>query len=52
MGISSPSSNGRAVSPGLDATEVGILDIGLIFGDDFPPRPSRDAKRWARSCAE
>lgn len=48
MGISSPSSDGNATSVGVEATEDITLDRGLGLGD-FPDRPRRDARRWARS---
>ena len=57
MGISSPSSDGRKTSVGVDAMEDGTLDRGLDLGDwdlvePDRPRPRRDARRWARSWAE
>lgn len=55
MGISSPSSDGRKTSVGVDAMEDGTLDRGLDLGDwDLvePDRPRRDARRWARSWAK
>ena len=57
MGISSPSSDGRKTSVGVDAMEDGTLDRGLNLEDwdlvePDRPRPRRDARRWARSWAE